>query len=323
MKGISYSEFGEPEVLVYGELPDPIVHADEALVRVDAVGVNHLEAGIRAGHLAGYFNHFTPIIPGVDFAGEIVGAGPALDDYAVGDRVLGFALKDYIKNGTYAELVAVPARLIARAPVTLSPMKAAALPTSGLAAWQSLRVLGVGQGDSVLVNSATGGVGHLAVQLARDLGAATVIGAASPANHDFVRSLGAVPTDYGPGLEQRVAAIVGGDGRVDAVLDLVGEATLPSSFAVVRDPGRVVCLNPSSVVERGGRMWSVRADQAALEELARLVDSGAIHVEINATVPLERAADAHHLIQGRHVRGKLVLTVAGRPAASIVSQTTE
>jgi NADPH:quinone reductase-like Zn-dependent oxidoreductase len=309
VKGISYAEFGDPEVLSYGDLPDPIMHPDEALVRVAAVGVNHLETGIRAGYLARYFNHFPPIIPGVDFAGQIVEVGPALDGYKPGDRVLGFALKDYIKNGTYAELVAVPDRLLARSPENLDVRRAAALPTSGLAAWQALRLLGVAAGDTVFINSAAGGVGHLAVQLARYFGATTVIGCASPANHEFVRSLGGVPIRYGAGVEERVAKIVGGDGRVDAVLDLVGEESLDSSFAIARDPSRVVCLNPSTVAERGGRLWSVRADQSALEELARLADAGVVAVEISRVIPLEQAADAHRLIQDRHVRGKLVLTV--------------
>ncbi|WP_329537405.1 NADP-dependent oxidoreductase (plasmid) [Streptomyces sp. NBC_01450] len=308
MKGISHTEFGAPEVLSYGELPDPIVHLDEALVRVHAVGVNHLEAGIRAGYLTPFFNHFPPIIPGFDFAGEIVSAGYTLEDYQPGDRVLGTALKDYVKNGTYAELVAVPGRLLARVPEGLDLIEAAALPTAGLAAWQSLRPL-VGEGDTVFINSASGGVGHLAVQLARHFGASTVVGACSPGNHEFVRSLGGIPTEYGPGIESRVAELVGGDGRVDAVLDLVGDETLDSSFAIVRKPDHVVCLNPSTVEQRGGHFSAARPNQNDLEELARLASAGDLHVEISKTIPLELAADAHHLIQDRHVRGKLVLSV--------------
>lgn len=309
MKGIYHAEFGGPEVLRYGDLPDPVVHLDEVLVRVRAVGVNHLEAGIRSGYLAPYFNHFPPIIPGFDFAGEIVSAGGTLDGHQPGDRVLGVALKDYIKNGTYAEFVAVPDRLLARAPENLDLTEAAALPTAGLAAWQALRLVEVGKGDTVFVHAASGGVGHFAVQLALQFGASRVIGACSPENHDFVRSLGGIPTEYGAGAEARVADIVGGDGRVDAVLDLVGEETLDSSFAIARTPGRVVCLNPSSAPQRGGRFWSVRANRDDLGELARLASAGDVRVEISKTIPLELAADAHRLIGERHVRGKLVLSV--------------
>jgi NADPH:quinone reductase-like Zn-dependent oxidoreductase len=309
MKGISYEEFGGPEVLTYGDLPDPTLHVDEALVRVNAVGVNHLDVGMRAGYLAPYFRHFRPIIPGLDFAGEIVRVGPTIDGFQEGDRVLGFALKDYIKNGTYAQYLAAPDRLLAHAPESLDPVEAAALPTAGLAAWQSLRLVGVKEGDTVFINSAAGGVGHLALQLARHFGASTVIGTSAPGNHDFIRSLGGVPVEYGLGVEKRVADVVGGDGRVDAVVDLIGEEALHSSFAVARDPRRVVCLNPSSVIERGGRFWSVRGERPALEELARLAASGRLHVEISKTLPLALAADAHRLLDERHVRGKLVLTV--------------
>lgn len=309
MKGISHAAFGGPEVLCYGELPDPIVHFDEVLVRVHAVGVNHLEVGIRAGYLASFFNHFPPIIPGFDFAGEIVGVGNSIDGYQPGDRVLGIALKDYVKNGTYAELVAVPDRLLARAPDNLDLAAAAVLPTSGLAAWQALRLIDIGEGDTVFINSASGGVGHFAVQLARHFGASRVIGACSPGNREFVRSLGALPVDYGPGIESRVAALVGGDGRVDAVLDLIGEETLDASFAIVQTPGRVVCLNPSTVAQRGGRLWMVTPNRDELQELARLAASGVLRVEISKTIPLELAADAHRLIDQRHVRGKLVLSV--------------
>ncbi|WP_406440013.1 NADP-dependent oxidoreductase [Streptomyces sp. NBC_01613] len=308
MKGISHSGFGGPEVLAYGELPDPIVHLDEALVRVHAAGVNHLEAGIRAGFMTPFFNNFPPIIPGFDFAGEIVSAGYTFEDYQPGDRVLGIALKDYVKNGTYAELVAVPRRLLARVPEGLDLIEAAALPTAGLAAWQSLRPL-IREGDTVFINSASGGVGHIAVQLARHFGASTVVGACSPGNHEFVRSLGGLPTEYGPGIESRVAELVGGDGRVDVVLDLVGDETLDSSFAIVRKPDHVVCLNPSTAEQRGGHFRTARPDQNDLEELARLASTGDLHVEISKTIPLELAADAHHLIQDRHVRGKLVLSV--------------
>ncbi|MGW2051872.1 NADP-dependent oxidoreductase [Streptomyces sp. NPDC001858] len=284
------------------------MHFDEALVRVHAVGVNHLEAGMRAGYLTPFFNHFLPIIPGFDFAGEIVSAGYTLEEYQPGDRVLGAVLKDYVKNGTYAELVAVPGRLLARVPEGLGLIEAAALPTAGLAAWQALRPL-VGEGDTVFINSASGGVGHIAVQLARHFGASTVVGACSPGNHAFVRSLGGIPTEYGPGIESRVAELVGGDGRVDVVLDLVGDETLDASFAIVRKPDHVVCLNPSAVEQRGGHFKGARPNRNDLEQLARLASTGDLHVEISKTIPLELAADAHHLIQDRHVRGKLVLSV--------------
>ena len=149
MKGISHTEFGPPEVLSCGELPDPIVHLDEALVRVHAVGVHHPEAGIRTGYLTPFFPHFPPTIPGFDFAGETVSAGYTSEDHQPGDRVLGTALNDYVKNGTHAELVAVPGRPLARVPEGLDLIEAAALPTVGTDAHHLIQDRHV-QGNPVL-----------------------------------------------------------------------------------------------------------------------------------------------------------------------------
>jgi len=171
MRGVRYAEFGGVDVLTYGELPDPDLYADQVLVRVHAVGANPLDAYIRAGYMQQSFHHHLPIVPGHDVAGEIVAVGLLIDGYDVGDRVFALALKDYVEVGTYAEFATIPDRMVARIPNGLSFVQAAALPMSGLAAWQCLDAVDVRQPDVVVINAAAGGVGHLAVQLARERGA--------------------------------------------------------------------------------------------------------------------------------------------------------
>jgi len=216
---------------------------------------------------------------------------------------MAYARKDTIEHGTYAELVCVVDRAVARKPAALSFAQAAALPLAGLTALQALEAVGVGKGDTVLVHAAAGGVGHLAVQLARTLGADEVIGTASPRNHDFVRSLGATPVAYGDRLVAEV-------GAVDAVVDTVGGQALAQSACLVRDPARLVSITDAQAVLRhGGRYVFVRPDGAGLARLGELAETGALRIEVQQEFPLAAAADAHRLIQDGHVRGKLVLTV--------------
>jgi NADPH:quinone reductase-like Zn-dependent oxidoreductase len=308
MRGVRFAEFGGVDVLTYGELPDLDVYADQVLVRVHAVGANPLDAYIRAGYMQQAFHHHLPIIPGHDVAGEVVAVGLMVNGYDVGERVFALALKDYIEVGTYAEFATIPDRMVARIPDGLTFVQAAALPMSGLAAWQSLNAVDVGPPDVVVVNAAAGGVGHLAVQLARERGASRVIGLASEGNHDFIRSLGAEPVTHGPGVAERVAAVVGGDGKVDAVLDPLGGECLQESFACARDPRRVACLTDPTVLEHGGKFLGARPDGSQLARLAALVESGRLRVEIQQTLPLTEARQAHRLLETRHVRGKIVLT---------------
>ena len=190
MKAVTLHRFGGPEVLALEHVPDPPLGPDAVLVAVRAAGVNPVDWKIREGYLTGRFPHHTPVIPGWDAAGVVAAVGPAVTGFAVGDEVMAYARKDTIEYGTYAELVTVADHATAHKPAALSFAQAAALPLAGLTALQALTALEVGTDDTVLVHAAAGGVGHLAVQLASSLGARTVIGTASPRNHDFVRALG-------------------------------------------------------------------------------------------------------------------------------------
>ncbi|MBA8825563.1 NADPH:quinone reductase-like Zn-dependent oxidoreductase [Saccharopolyspora lacisalsi] len=309
MKAIALTEFGEPGVMHEQELPDPLVGPDTVLVEVRAAGVNPVDWKVRRGYLQGMIPHHTPLIPGWDVAGVVRAVGPAVTEYRSGDEVLGYAREDHVQNGTYAELVSAPVRTLAHKPRSLEFTRAAGLPLAGLTALQMLRATDAGEGDVVLVHAASGGVGHLAVQIARELGVSRVIGTASEGNHEFLRELGAEPVTYGDGLPSRVADLVGGDGKVDVALDFVGGQALTDSVSMVRRAQRHASVQDAeTVLNQGGRYVFVRPDSQQLGWLAELVDEGRLRVEIQRTLPLEQAEQSHELLERGHVRGKLVLT---------------
>jgi NADPH:quinone reductase-like Zn-dependent oxidoreductase len=310
VKAIALTEFGDADVLGVHDLPDPTPGPDRVVIKVRAAGVNPVDYKIRSGYLQGGFPHGFPLIPGWDAAGEVVAVGPAVTRFAVGDEVMAYGRKDHVQWGTYAELFTAREDVFAANPTALTYNEAAGLPLAGLTALQALHAVDVGPGDVVLVHAAAGGVGHLAVQVARALGATRVIGTASPANHDFLASLGAEPVEYGPDLPERVAALVGGDGRVDAVLDPIGGTALTQSPALVRFRARHVSIvDARTVKDQGGRYVFVRPDGEQLEALGELATAGRLRVHVSHDFPLAQAADAHRLIEGGHVRGKVVLTV--------------
>jgi NADPH:quinone reductase-like Zn-dependent oxidoreductase len=306
MRGIAYDRFGGPEVLTLrDDLPEPPVGPDTVLVRSRAAGVNPVDIGIREGHLAGLFPHRFPIVPGWDVAGVVEAVGPAVHDLAPGDEVFGYVRRDDVQWGTTAELVPAPQRCVARRPTSLSATEAAALPLAGLTAYQALtEALDVGEGDRVLVHRAAGGVGFFAVQIAVALGA-HVIGTASPRNAAFLRDAGAAEVlDHAAGpVSQQLAE------PVDAVLDLVGGDTLADAPKQVRDVSRIASVVDPAVNGMGGRYVFVRPDRHDLEELARMADAGQLRVVIAKAFPLEQAAEAHRLVAGGHVRGKVVVTL--------------
>ena len=306
MRGVAYDRFGDESVLqIRDDLPEPPVGPDVVLVRAHASGVNPVDIGIRGGHLTGAYPHHFPIIPGWDLSGIVEQVGPAVVDFAVGDEVFGYVRRDDVQWGTAAELVPVPQRCLAQKPESLSFAEAGALPLAGLTAYQALtEVLDVHEGDRVLVHRAAGGVGFFAIQIAVALGA-HVIGTASPKNHGFLRDPGAAEVlDYsaGPASEQLSEP-------VDAVLDLVGGPALADAPDQVRDRARIVSIVDPAVRDLGGRYVFVRPDSHDLEELARMADAGQLRVPIAKAVPLEQIADAHRLVAGGHVRGKVVVTL--------------
>lgn len=308
MQAVILNEYGGPEVLQVAELPEPKLGPDFALIRVRAAGVNPVDWKVREGFADDAFDTRFPLVPGWDVAGVVERVGIAVAEFAVGDEVIGYVRRDELRHGTYAELVAAPVRALAAKPAPVGWAEAAGLPLAGLTAYQALRAVHVGPGDTVLVHAAAGGVGHLAVQLARIFGASRVIGTASPRNHDFLRGLGAEPVAYGDGLVDRVRALA--PGGVDAALDLVGPGTVELSATLVARPERIVSVLDPVAAERVGAAYIfVQPDPVALSALAGYVRHGRLNVHVHRTFPLAEAAAAQQLVQEGHVRGKVVLTV--------------
>jgi NADPH:quinone reductase-like Zn-dependent oxidoreductase len=307
MRAAVYDEFGGADRLEVRQVDDPPVGPDTVLVRARATSVNPVDWKVREGYLQAAYPHHLPIITGWDVAGVVEQVGPAVrTGVQVGDEVFGYVRRDDIAHGTTAELVPAPERTVTRKPASLSFEEAAALPLVGLTAWQALtEALEVTEGDRVLVHAGAGGVGHVAVQIAVALGA-EVVATASPANHDFLRGLGATEVvDYenGPVSEQLSSP-------VDAVLDLVGGPALEDAPKQVRDSARIASIvDAQTVLAQGGRYVFVRPDRDGLDALARLADEGRLRVEVARVMPLDEIADAHRLSEEGHVRGKVVVTI--------------
>ncbi|MGW7196913.1 NADP-dependent oxidoreductase [Streptomyces chryseus] len=307
MKAIIYRTYGAPDVLEYADVPNPKVGPDAVLVRVRAAAVNPVDWKIQAGYLDAALDAVFPVVPGWDVAGVVEQVGVGVTEFAPGDEVMGYVREDFVSRGTFAEYVAAPVRTLARKPAALTFEQAAGLPLAGLTAYQALTgPLNVGEGDTLLVHAAAGGVGSLAVQIARALGV-RVIGTASERNHDFLRSLGAEPVTYGDGLADRVRALA--PGGVDAVLDLVGGDALKISPELLAPGGRLASIADGAVVGLGGTYVFVRPDADDLTALAELAERGALAVEVAAVFPLEQAADAMRLSMEGHTRGKIALSV--------------
>ncbi len=305
MRAMTYDRFGDNGVLSETRRPRPKVGPGEVLVRVRCASVNPVDWKLMAGGLKDLMDTVFPVVPGWDVAGVVEQTGIDAPEFAVGDEVVAYARKDYVHGGTFAELVTVPVRALARRPASLSWEQSGGLPLAGLTAYQTLTRLGTGKGSTVLIHNAAGGVGTMGVQIAVALGA-RVIGTASPKRHDTLRELGAEPVAYGDGLAGRVRELAP-DG-VDVVADFVG-GVLDVTRAVLAEGGRHASIADNSVIEAGGQWMWVRPSGADLAELGRLADEGKLTVPVAATYPLERLPDAFARSQEGHTHGKIVVTV--------------
>jgi NADPH:quinone reductase-like Zn-dependent oxidoreductase len=302
---------GGPEVLELRDVERPELIPTEVLVRVTAAGINPVDWKTRQH---GGFRDAVgdpPLILGWDMAGVVEEVDPDVTRFAPGDRVFGMPWFPRVA-GAYAEFATSPARQLACTPDALSDEQAGGLPLAGLTAWQALvDVAEIGEGTRVLIHAAAGGVGHLAVQIARARGA-HVIGTAREEKHDFLGELGvdeAIDYTVGP-FEEAVSDI-------DVVLDLVGGADYGlRSLRTLRRGGLWICI-PADVpdeVAAAAKEQSKRAisflvepDYAGLESLAALADEGRLTVVIEETYPLAQAAEAHQRLEEGRARGKIVL----------------
>lgn len=309
MRAVVQHEFGGPEVLKIEEVPLPEPFPTEIRVRVRAAGINPVDFKTRAG---GAFMRELPMILGWDVAGVVDAVGPGVTRFQVGDEVLGMPLFPR-QAGAYADFVTAPSRQFVRRPETLSVAQAAGLPLAGLTAWQALvDTADVQAGQRVLVHAASGGVGHLAVQIGKALGA-HVIGTASQVNHATLRGLGVDElVDYRTTRFEDVVR------DVDVVVDLVGGEIGVRSIDVLRQGGLLISV-PSSGAreaiaaarERGVRATGilVEPDQVGLEGLISLVERGLLTVLVCDTFPIEDVASAHERAEQGHGVGKIVLTL--------------
>lgn len=303
MKAVALTEFGGPEVLTLLDLPDPPAGPGEVRVRVRAAGVLPFDLGVRTGWAPPSVDLTHPVVPGNEFAGVVDQVGEGVAGVAVGAEVLGYGLL-----GAYAERVVVPADQVVAKPRAMPWEIAGGLSGNGQGAHLALEAMRLGPGDTVLIHAAAGGLGTIAVQLARALGAATVIGTASPANHAYLRSLGAVPVAYGPGLVDRVRAVAP-DG-VDAALDAAGPEALYASAELVRDLTRVrTMVSDEAARELGVPALAPARSGARLAALVRLCLGGQLRLHLRRVFPLRDAADAHRELATGHGRGKIVLRV--------------
>lgn len=309
VKAVRIHTFGGPEVLKCEEVPKPQAKSGEALVRVKAAGVNPIDWKIRSGYRKEMLQDKLPLILGVDMAGVIEETGDGVKDFKPGDAVYSYTGSS--NNGTYAQFTTVDAAALAPKPKSLDFIQAAAIPLGALVGWQTLfDIAHLERGQTVLIHGASGGVGHMAVQLAKWKGA-LVIGTASARNADFLKSLGIDQViDYHSTRFEDVLQ------DVDVVLDTQAGDTQRRSYKVLKKGGILVSTlgidDPGEAAKYGVRATGFMAQPngGELRQIARLVDEGKIRPEVTQVFSLKDVAKAHQLSETGHVRGKIVLKVS-------------
>lgn len=312
MRAVQVTDFGGSEVLRVVDIDPPSPIPTEVLVEVHAAGVNPVDWKTREGRGAAGASGPPPFTLGWDVAGVVTELGRGVTIFAPGDRVFGMPWFPRAA-GAYAEFVTAPSRQLARMPDGLSFEEAAALPLAALTSWQALvDTAHVSGGQTVLINGASGGVGHIALQVAKARGA-RVIGTARAVNHDFLRELGADAC-----VDREQVPLQDAARDVDVVLDFVGGDASTAALDTLREGGLLISV-PSGPHEdaaaegekRGIRVTGilVEPDGHAMGEIAALVREGRLRVHVDSTLPLEEAAKAHERLEAGGVRGKIVLTV--------------
>lgn len=309
MKAVRIHSYGGSDVLSYEDAPRPAPGDDEVLIRVHATSVNPFDCAVRAGYMASYFNHTLPLILGTDVSGVIDEVGRGVTTFKPGDEV--YARAGVSRDGAYAQYVALPSTDLAIKPQSLDHQHSAALPHVTLTAWQALFELGnLAEGQTVLIHGAAGGVGHVAVQLAKWRGA-KVLGTASR-NLDFLRELGVDEIiDYSAVPFEEVVR------DVDVVIDTIGGEVQERSCMVLKPQGILVSViqTPSDEMTarygvRSAMVYSTPPIGKVLTEVAALVDAGLVKPHVSTVLPLTEIRRAHEMVESKHTRGKVVLEVA-------------
>jgi NADPH:quinone reductase-like Zn-dependent oxidoreductase len=303
MKAVQFDEYGGVDVLEVREVEDPVAGPGEVLVAVRAAGINPGEIAIREGYLHERWPATFPSGEGTDFAGVVQAVGAGVSAFAVGDEVLGWTEQ----RASHAELVVVPADQLTSKPASVSWEVAGSLFVAAVAAYASVQAVAPKAGETVVVSAAAGGVGSVAVQLARRTGA-TVIGLAGERNHDWLRHHEIVPVTYGDGQAERIREAAGG--TVDAFIDTFGGGYVDLAIELGVTPQRINTIADFEAVERlgvHGQGTHAIATAALLAEIVGMVADGSLEIPIARTFPLEEVRDAYLELAGRHSHGKIVL----------------
>jgi len=304
-KAVQFDQYGDIDVLAVRDVDKPVPGDGEVLVAVKAAGINPGEAMIRRGAFHDRWPATFPSGQGSDLAGVVAEVGSGVDGFAVGDGVLGFTEK----RSSQAEFVAVPADQLTAKPDPVPWEVAGGLSGVGTTAYAAVRAVALKPGDTVAVAGAAGGVGTIAVQLAKRAGA-TVLGIAGPSNDEWLTAHGVVPVNYGDSLADRLRAAAPG-GRIDAFLDFFGGGYVELAVTELGvDPQRVDTIIDFAAIERFGVKSDGNAEGAearVLAELAELVAAGELEVPIAEVYPLDQVKEAYRTLERRHTRGKIVL----------------
>ena len=306
MQAIQLQQFGGPQVLEVRQLPRPIAGAGELLIRVKAAGINPVDTKVRSGVAASLAGAVPPYVPGFDVSGTVAAVGKGVTKFKAGDQV--FAMLNLKRGGGYAEYAIVREDEATLKPPRLTHTQAASIPLVALTAWQALfEVANLQEGQTVLIHAGAGGVGSIAIQLAKWRGA-KVIATASDYNHDFLRELGVdVPLDYRTQRFEDFAT------NIDLVLDTIGGTTQLRSMGVLREGGILVsivgltreAMNPKRDIRVTSILVQPKAEQ--LKNIADLLEVGIVRPNVTYRFPLHKASEAHVQSETRRTRGKIVL----------------
>jgi NADPH:quinone reductase-like Zn-dependent oxidoreductase len=302
MKAVRFAGYGDVDVLDVAEVPTPEPGPGQVLVAVRAVGINPGEAKIRAGLLHSRWPATFPSGQGSDFAGVVTAAGPGVTSWAPGAEVIGYT----DNRASQAEYVLAESGHLTGRPAGVPWEAAGALYVAGCTAYAAVRSVSLAPGDTAVVAGAAGGVGSIAVQLAR-LAGAEVVGLAGPANHDWLRSKGVIPVTYGEGAADRIRAVAA---HPDAFIDTVGGGYVQLAIDLGVSPDRIDTIADFTAVQAYGVRAEGNAAGASadvLAELAGRVAAGQVEVPIAASFPLDAVRDAYALLAQGHTRGKIVL----------------
>jgi len=307
IKAVQYDHFGHVDVLKIVELPKPSANKDEVLVKVKTAGINPGESSIREGFLQKQFPSTFPSGQGTDFAGIVETAGEGVTDFKAGDEVIGFSNN----RNSQAEYVVVTADQLTKRPEKVSWEQAGGLFVAGSTAYAVVKAVNLSAGDTVIVSSAAGGVGSLAVQIAKNKGA-KVIGIASEENHSWLKKHGIVPVTYEGDVEENLKAALNG-AKANAFIDTAGKGYVELAIKMGIPADKINTIIDFAAVEK----YKVKAEGSAaastaqvLGELAQLINDGKLDMPIAKTYPLSQVKDAYIELEKRHTHGKIVLSIS-------------